>query len=288
MILCSRTQSKKRVREKPASRDLAPILKSAEISLKNLAAEQVASLRTDAEMELKEAALSHSVELARKGKKAAEIIAGQANRVSQEFHDRLSVHQAEMDRKAGEAAHDIAERADRVYYDVRDQLGLYRAQIVEEVRKQLPILIRQEIERVYALRDLIRREIDRHERSMPLAKVMEEEHIERYERSRSFPEEMEQERIPDLPYDPALLKKIDQLELSVRSANCLRNDNIIYIGDLVQRSEAEMLRTPNFGRNSLNEIKEVLANMGLHLGMEVPGWPPDNIEELAKRFDKHY
>jgi hypothetical protein len=193
-----------------------------------------------------------------------------------------------MDRKAGEAAHDIAERADRVYYDVRDQLGLYRAQIVEEVRKQLPILIRQEIERVYALRDLIRREIDRHERSMPLAKVMEEEHIERYERSRSFPEEMEQERIPDLPYDPALLKKIDQLELSVRSANCLRNDNIIYIGDLVQRSEAEMLRTPNFGRNSLNEIKEVLANMGLHLGMEVPGWPPDNIEELAKRFDKHY
>ena len=123
---------------------------------------------------------------------------------------------------------------------------------------------------------------------MPLAKVMEEEHIERYERSRSFPEEMEQERIPDLPYDPALLKKIDQLELSVRSANCLRNDNIIYIGDLVQRSEAEMLRTPNFGRKSLNEIKEVLAQMGLHLGMEVPGWPPDNIDELAKRFEDHY
>jgi hypothetical protein len=56
----------------------------------------------------------------------------------------------------------------------------------------------------------------------------------------------------------------------VRSANCLKNDNIVYIGDLVQKSEAEMLRTPNFGRKSLNEIKEVLAQMGLHLGMEVP------------------
>ena len=74
----------------------------------------------------------------------------------------------------------------------------------------------------------------------------------------------------------------------MRSANCLKNDNIVYIGDLVQKSEAEMLRTPNFGRKSLNEIKEVLAQMGLHLGMEVPGWPPDNIDELAKRFEDHY
>ena len=85
-----------------------------------------------------------------------------------------------------------------------------------------------------------------------------------------------------------LLKKVDELELSVRSANCLKNDNIVYIGDLVQKSEAEMLRTPNFGRKSLNEIKEVLAQMGLHLGMEVPGWPPENIDELAKRFEDHY
>ena len=85
-----------------------------------------------------------------------------------------------------------------------------------------------------------------------------------------------------------LLKKVDELELSVRSANCLKNDNIIYIGDLVQKTEAEMLRTPNFGRKSLNEIKEVLAQMGLHLGMEVTGWPPENIEELAKRFEEHY
>jgi DNA-directed RNA polymerase subunit alpha len=90
---------------------------------------------------------------------------------------------------------------------------------------------------------------------------------------------------PQLPFNPALLKKVDELELSVRSANCLK---IVYIGDLIQKTEAEMLRTPNFGRKSLNEIKEVLASMGLHLGMEVSGWPPDNIEELAKRFEEHY
>jgi DNA-directed RNA polymerase subunit alpha len=82
-----------------------------------------------------------------------------------------------------------------------------------------------------------------------------------------------------------LLKKVDELELSVRSANCLKNDNIVYIGDLIQKTEAEMLRTPNFGRKSLNEIKEVLAQMGLHLGMDVPNWPPENIEELAKRYE---
>ncbi|KRE13286.1 DNA-directed RNA polymerase subunit alpha [Bosea sp. Root483D1] len=93
---------------------------------------------------------------------------------------------------------------------------------------------------------------------------------------------------PQLPFNPALLKKVDELELSVRSANCLKNDNIVYIGDLIQKSEGEMLRTPNFGRKSLNEIKEVLATMGLHLGMDVQGWPPENIEELAKRFEEHY
>ena len=94
-----------------------------------------------------------------------------------------------------------------------------------------------------------------------------------------------QSNIPELAFNPALLKKVDELELSVRSANCLKNDNIVYIGDLIQKSEAEMLRTPNFGRKSLNEIKEVLAQMGLHLGMEVSGWPPENIEDLAKRFE---
>ena len=97
-----------------------------------------------------------------------------------------------------------------------------------------------------------------------------------------------EDRTPELEFNAALLKKVDELELSVRSANCLKNDNIVYIGDLIQKTEAEMLRTPNFGRKSLNEIKEVLAGMGLHLGMEVPNWPPDNIEELAKRFEDHY
>ena len=87
---------------------------------------------------------------------------------------------------------------------------------------------------------------------------------------------------------PVLLKKVDELELSVRSANCLKNDNIVYIGDLVQKTEAEMLRTPNFGRKSLNEIKEVLVQMGLHLGMDVPDWPPDNIEDLARKYEDQF
>ncbi|MEO1656898.1 MAG: DNA-directed RNA polymerase subunit alpha [Pseudomonadota bacterium] len=89
----------------------------------------------------------------------------------------------------------------------------------------------------------------------------------------------------ELLFNAALLKKVDELELSVRSANCLKNDNIVYIGDLIQKTEGEMLRTPNFGRKSLNEIKEVLASLGLHLGMDVPDWPPDNIEELARKFE---
>jgi DNA-directed RNA polymerase subunit alpha len=92
----------------------------------------------------------------------------------------------------------------------------------------------------------------------------------------------------DLPFNRNLLRKVDELELSVRSANCLKNDNIIYIGDLVQKSEGEMLRTPNFGRKSLNEIKEVLSTMGLHLGMQVTGWPPENIEDLARKLDDPY
>ena len=92
----------------------------------------------------------------------------------------------------------------------------------------------------------------------------------------------------DLEFNPLLLKKVDELELSVRSANCLKNDNIVYIGDLIQKTEAEMLRTPNFGRKSLNEIKEVLSGMGLHLGMDIIDWPPDNIEDLAKKFEDNF
>ncbi|MBI1274601.1 DNA-directed RNA polymerase subunit alpha [bacterium] len=88
--------------------------------------------------------------------------------------------------------------------------------------------------------------------------------------------------------NPYLLKKVDELELSVRSANCLKNDNIVYIGDLVQKTEAEMLKTPNFGRKSLNEIKEVLGSMNLRFGMQLDSWPPENIEELAKKFEDPY
>jgi len=102
------------------------------------------------------------------------------------------------------------------------------------------------------------------------------------------PESENEDIQEELPFNKNLLRKVDELELSVRSANCLKNDNIVYIGDLVKKTEAEMLRTPNFGRKSLNEIKEVLTKMGIHLGMETPGWPPENIEELAKRTDEHF
>jgi DNA-directed RNA polymerase subunit alpha len=98
---------------------------------------------------------------------------------------------------------------------------------------------------------------------------------------------VEEER-DDLPFNRNLLRKVDELELSVRSANCLKNDNIVYIGDLVQKTEQEMLRTPNFGRKSLNEIKEVLASMALGLGMTVTGWPPENIEDLAKKLEEPF
>ena len=97
--------------------------------------------------------------------------------------------------------------------------------------------------------------------------------------------DLSEEQHEELPFNKNLLRKVDELELSVRSANCLKNDNIIYIGDLVQKTETDMLRTPNFGRKSLNEIKEVLGQMGLHLGMEIPDWPPENIEELAKKLE---
>ena len=100
--------------------------------------------------------------------------------------------------------------------------------------------------------------------------------------------ERREEVMPEPEFNRNLLRRVDELELSVRSANCLKNDNIVYIGDLIQKTEAEMLRTPNFGRKSLNEIKEVLISMSLHLGMEVTDWPPENIEELAKRLEDQY
>ena len=101
--------------------------------------------------------------------------------------------------------------------------------------------------------------------------------------------EAKKEDKPELPFSPYLLKKVYDLdELSVRATNCLKNDNIVYVGDLVQKTEAEMLKTPNFGRKSLNEIKEKLAKIGLKFGMEVQGWPPENIEELARKYEDPY
>ena len=103
-------------------------------------------------------------------------------------------------------------------------------------------------------------------------------------------DEPQEVAITESPKEPEfnrnLLRKVDELELSVRSMNCLKNDNIIYIGDLVQKSEGEMLRTPNFGRKSLNEIKEILNGMSLYLGMEIPNWPPENIAELSKKLEE--
>ena len=80
-------------------------------------------------------------------------------------------------------------------------------------------------------------------------------------------------------FDPILLRPVDDLELTVRSANCLKAENIYYIGDLIQRTENELLKTPNLGRKSLNEIKEVLASRGLTLGMKLENWPPAGLEK---------
>ena len=105
-----------------------------------------------------------------------------------------------------------------------------------------------------------------------------------FEEPEALPEKEEEE----IKFNKNLLRKVEELELSVRSANCLKNDNIVFIGDLVKKSENEMLRTPNFGRKSLNEIKEVLTQMDLRLGMEIEDWPPENIEELARKIQDPY
>lgn len=123
------------------------------------------------------------------------------------------------------------------------------------------------------------------EDSVALAARILQDQLQRFINFEEPEAAVETERKDDLPFNKNLLRKVEELELSVRSANCLKNDNIIYIGDLVQKTEAEMLRTPNFGRKSLNEIKEVLAQMGLHLGMDIPAWPPENIEDLAKKLE---
>ncbi len=90
-----------------------------------------------------------------------------------------------------------------------------------------------------------------------------------------------EEKMPMVTIDPVLLRPVDDLELTVRSANCLKAENIYYIGDLIQRTETELLKTPNLGRKSLNEIKEVLASRGLTLGMKLENWPPAGLEKLG-------
>ena len=86
---------------------------------------------------------------------------------------------------------------------------------------------------------------------------------------------------PEAEIDPALIRPVDDLELTVRSANCLKAENIYYIGDLIQRTEVELLKTPNLGRKSLTEIKEVLASRGLALGMRIENWPPQNMKSSS-------
>jgi hypothetical protein len=106
------------------------------------------------------------------------------------------------------------------------------------------------------------------------------------ERKGSFTAIQSDKILRAIPFNPAFLRRVDELQISGRAANGLACDNVVYIGDLVQKTEAEMEHIPNFGRFSLREIKGLLAQMGLHLGMAVPGWPPKNIESLVKD-EKH-
>ncbi|MDQ2705980.1 MAG: DNA-directed RNA polymerase subunit alpha [Pseudomonadota bacterium] len=96
-------------------------------------------------------------------------------------------------------------------------------------------------------------------------------------------EEEASTKVSEMQFDPLLLRPVDELELTVRSANCLKAENIHYIGDLVQRTEVELLRTPNLGKKSLTEIKEVLQSHGLMLGMRLDGWPPAGLKHDADR-----
>lgn len=92
----------------------------------------------------------------------------------------------------------------------------------------------------------------------------------------------DEEVIEEQAFDPVLLRPVDDLELTVRSANCLKAENIFYIGDLIQRTEVELLRTPNLGKKSLTEIKDILALKGLSLGMRLENWPPENLADQSQ------
>merc|ERR1712071_662953 len=95
-------------------------------------------------------------------------------------------------------------------------------------------------------------------------------------------EEVVEQQKEEEEIDPILLRPVDDLELTVRSANCLKAENIYYIGDLIQRTEVELLKTPNLGKKSLNEIKDVLSSRGLSLGMRLDNWPPASLKKDDK------
>ena len=101
-------------------------------------------------------------------------------------------------------------------------------------------------------------------------------------------EEVEEKEVEvEEVFDPVLLRPVDDLELTVRSANCLKAENIFYIGDLIQRTEVELLKTPNLGKKSLTEIKDILALKGLSLGMRLENWPPDNLADQSHAISTH-
>lgn len=114
------------------------------------------------------------------------------------------------------------------------------------------------------------------------AKILKEQ-LQIFINFEEIPEPVIEESLPEKPaFNENLNRRVDELELSVRSANCLQNANIRYIGELCMKTEAEMLKTKNFGRKSLNEIKEILAEMGLSLGMKLDGWSTPMEEEKPK------
>ena len=117
-------------------------------------------------------------------------------------------------------------------------------------------------------------------RSHPYAAKVLVEQLSVFADLKGTPLPIEQPKLPQI--DSVLLRPVDDLELTVRSANCLKAENIYYIGDLIQRTETELLKTPNLGRKSLNEIKEVLASRGLTLGMKLESWPPSTLDKGKK------
>jgi DNA-directed RNA polymerase subunit alpha len=120
------------------------------------------------------------------------------------------------------------------------------------------------------------------------AKIIQEqlEVFVKFDVNKAIDVKKEEETEPE--FNKNLLKTIDELELSVRSYNCLKNENIIYVGDLVVKTESEMLKTSNFGRKSLNELKDNLKSMNLSFGAKLANWPPENIEELTKLKNKEF